>query len=175
VNYSSRGTMHAAATARQVTFAPAVTADVCSVQERAARVMQSVLAGASVPPSLRVRYRKWRDRGAQPSIVARFLSAVAELASLGVKREVAEQLVIETRATLDAAYAGENVVQLSLAAVEREQGLELDENIAAVRAVTEDTVTAHERAASTLRAEMAVQARRLVAHEAAITRLRGAR
>ncbi len=165
--------MRAPLVARQVTFAPCVTFGADSVQERAARVMQSVLAGATVPPSLRVRYRKWRDRSAQPSVVARFFAAIRELPSLGVKREVAEQLVIETRATLDAEYATENVVQLTLAAVEREQGLELSENIAAVRAVVEDTVEAHEAATATLRAEMAVQARRLVAHEAAITRLRG--
>lgn len=160
---------------QQVTVGRGYPADFSSVQERTARVMQSVLAGADFPPSLRVRYRKWRDRTAQPSVVARFLAAIRELPSLGVKREVAEQLVIETRSTLDDAYAGENAVQLTLAAVEREQGLELDENIAAVRAVTEDTIAGHERAASTLRAEMAMQARRLVAHEARIRVLQEAR
>lgn len=158
---------------QQVKVGGGYTADVSSVQEYAARTMQSVLAGATVPESLRVRYRKWRDRSAQPSVVARFLAAIAELPSLGVRREVAEQVVIATRATLDTAYAGENVVQLTLATVEQEQGLELEENIAAVRAITEDTIDGHERAAATLRAEMAVQARRLVAHEARVRVLRG--
>lgn len=160
---------------QQVTMAGRYPADVSSVQESAARLMQAVLAGVAVPPSLRARYRKFRDRSAQPSVVARFLAAIAELPGLGVRREVAEQIVIVTRATLDGAYAGNDTVQLTLASVEREQALELEENIAAVRAVTEDTAPGHERAAAALRAEMALQARRLVAHERRIAELRGIR
>lgn len=150
---------------------PPIPADLSSGRDCAVETMQAVFAGVHVPPSMERRVRRLRDRTAPPSAFARFLDTLAILPALNVPRERAERLVVAVAHRIDAVYADETAPGPTLAMIEHEMALELEENVAAFHALSENTVVAHRRAILRLEAEMAAQRVRIAAHRRQIAAL----
>ncbi|HET8769454.1 MAG TPA: hypothetical protein VFM71_00590 [Gemmatimonadaceae bacterium] len=148
----------------QTQLAGPCSADVSSGQERAARLWQLVLDGASIPSMRAPRYKRLRDRAAQPSSLARVLGDIRELPALGVTKERAMHLVVVVSHAVEDAYARNRNERVTRAMVEAEMALELAENIATLRALDEDTPEAHEAAAERCDAEIAAQMERARLH-----------
>jgi len=113
------------------------TLGVPSAQQQAARVSMLMLDGAKLPSVARAKYKRWRDRHAEPSPLARVLATPRELRALGIPRERAQLAVDAFQREVDAAY-GAPVVGVTARDFEMELSAEAAENALTLRYLTGD-------------------------------------
>jgi len=133
------------------------TAGTSSVQDGAARLSMLMLDGASIPSVVRAKYRRWRDRHAQPSPLARVLASIEELFALGLPRERVQLLASEVQRRIDRCYGALTTDVIGVLVVQ-EMLAEHEENMASLRYLQGDTSPeACREWANALRRENALQ------------------
>lgn len=108
------------------------------VDERAARAMRVITAGAQLPPARKTLYRKWRSEGDKPSPVARVEAMLVELHGCGVSIATLRTIPRLLDALLDDLSTGVAMPTLSLDAFTHEAALEHVENVATLRVASGD-------------------------------------
>jgi len=124
---------------RKVNMQSRSTLGLSSAQEMAARTTMRVLAGISVPPTECSKWRRRRDRHAEPSPYARTLADQFAFAAMGVPKENAQLAVDQHQRAHDAAYASTHTSITEL--IRREMVLGFRDDAATMATMLSDGAT----------------------------------